>query len=314
MPEAEAPSWHPPGVLGDHRVAARPVLCKSAPPRYPRLVTIASRRRIYWGLFVAAALCLAVALFLSVPVFARAEGVASFKALGGGAYRELSLGRLKLDSVSTSSAGILLASLYSLLCLGFILATFRKTVSSEIFFFSFWVLSFGMESLRFLIVHFAAIGAPVGWSIAATRVILGSRIVGLLSFFAAGLHAAGFRNDKLGSAIGVIVVAGWALAYVMPIDTGSYLPVLMLRPGYAMLSMIVAAIAGLVIVANLIYASFSSGERSYRIAALGAAAALAGQRLLVAEWQPLAIASGAALLVFGSWLFISRLHAYYLWQ
>jgi hypothetical protein len=100
----------------------------------------------------------------------------------------------------------------------------------------------------------------------------------------------------------------------MPIDTGVYLPILMLKPGYMALTKIVAGIAALVIVANLVYASHSSGERSYRIAALGAAAALAGQFLLVSQWQPLSLALGAALLALGSWLFISRLHAYYLWQ
>jgi hypothetical protein len=39
-----------------------------------------------------------------------------------------------------------------------------------------------------------------------------------------------------------------------------------------------------------------------------------GNRLLTTQWNPFAMITGFALLVAGSWLFVSRLHSYYLWQ
>jgi hypothetical protein len=261
---------------------------------------------------LASCLCLAAAIALVLPLFAKGLGIRTLKALG--AYHEVTVGRIKLDSVNIVSAGILLSALYSTFCLGGILASFKKTVSFEIFFFSFWVLSLGLESLRFLIVQFAALGEPSAWSILVTRIVIGGRIMGLLSFFVAGLYAAGFRNDKLGSAIGLLAVAAWALAYVMPIDTGVYETVMLMRPGYAGLAMALSAAVGLVTVANFFYAAVATGEASYRTVAFGAAAALIGQQLVVSQWNPIMMAVGAALLVFGSWLFVSRLHAYYLWQ
>jgi hypothetical protein len=66
--------------------------------------------------------------------------------------------------------------------------------------------------------------------------------------------------------------------------------------------------------ANFLYAAQSTGEASYRLVALGEAIHFAGQRLLVTQWHPFAIILGFVLLVAGSWLFVSRLHSYYLWQ
>jgi hypothetical protein len=275
-------------------------------------VTIASRRRIYWGLFGAACLCLAAACALGLPLF---DGKADFKALkDSGAFQQVKVLGLGLDSARVSAAAIIAASLYATLCLAFILASFRKTVSSEIFFFAFWALSLGLEAGRLLVFSFAAAGMPMAWSVAAMRVVLGGRICGLLSFFAAGLHAAGFRNEKLGSAVAVIFVAGWALAYAMPVDTGVYEATLALRPGFRLLGFSLAAVAALATVANFLYASFRTGEKSYRMVSLGAGLALAGEALLLTLWHPAFLLAGLALLILGSWLVISRLHAYYLWQ
>ena len=75
-----------------------------------------------------------------------------------------------------------------------------------------------------------------------------------------------------------------------------------------------AAVLALATVLDFFYASFSSGEQSYRVVALGSGLALAGQGLVLAMWQPFALLAGLALLALGSWLLVSRLHAYYLWQ
>jgi len=275
-------------------------------------VTIASRRRIYWLLFLVAVASLAAALLLGISVLSPKADLSALVA--SGALHKGSFLGLAVDSARVTALGLVAVAAFSSLCLAYILATFRKTVSSEIFFFSFWVLSLGLEALRLLVLRLACGGYAVGTVIFATRLVLGFRLAGVLSFFAASLYAAGFRNEKLGSSLAVIFFAAVTLAWAMPIDTGVHELGFLLRPGYRTMAVALAAVLALATVLDFFYASFSSGEQSYRVVALGSGLALAGQGLVLAMWQPFALLAGLALLALGSWLLVSRLHAYYLWQ
>ncbi len=231
-----------------------------------------------------------------------------------GALALFRLGGFSLSSHYLAAAGIGLCALYSALVLGFILYSFRKTVSAEIYFFSFWVLSIGLEALRLLVFDFASGGGSVYWQIAATKALLFARYAGYLSLFASGLYAAGFRNEKLGTVAAVVLGISFGLATAMPINTGSFAPTLELRAGYVGINSILALAVAIVTVADYLYAAHSTGEGAYRIVAAGAAVLLVGHRLLTTQWNPFAMIVGFVLLVAGSWLFVSRLHAYYLWQ
>jgi hypothetical protein len=275
-------------------------------------VTIAARRRIYWGLFLGACACLAAFFFLCVQL-AKAEAAPSFLAKAGalGSFR---LGSLVLSSQYLAAGGIGLCALYAALVLGFILYSFRKTVSAEIYFFSFWVLSVGLEVLRLAVFDLAAGGGSAYWEIVATKALLFARYAGYLSLFVSGLYAAGFRNEKLGAVAAIVLAISFGLASAMPINTGSFAPTLELRAGYVELNSILVLAVALVTVADYLYAAHSTGERAYRLAALGAAIFLVGHRLLTTQWNPFLMIAGFLLLVAGSWLYVSRLHAYYLWQ
>jgi hypothetical protein len=275
-------------------------------------VTIASRRRIYWFLFLVAAASLAASVVLGVPVLAHKVDLSVL--VDAGAFHKGNFLGLAVDSARVTAVGLVAVAAFSTLCMAYILATFRKTVSSEIFFFSFWVLSLGLEVLRLLVLRLAGGSYSVGTVIFASRLVLGFRLAGLLSFFAASLYAAGFRNEKLGSALAVICFAAMTLAWAMPIDTGVHEMGFLLRPGYRTMAVAMAAVLALATVGDFFYASFAAGELSYRVVALGAGLALAGQALVLAMWQPFALLVGLGLLSLGSWLLVSRLHAYYLWQ
>jgi hypothetical protein len=275
-------------------------------------VTIAARRRTYWSLFIAACACL-VAFF---PLFLRlSRGPAAPAFLvKAGALMSLRLGNSTVSSHFLAAAGVGLCCVYAALCLGFILYSFRKTVSTEIYFFSFWVLSVGLEALRLGVFDLTAGGGSIYWQIALTKALLFARYSGFLSLFASGLYAAGFRNEKLGMVAAVILAISIGLASAMPINTGSYATTLELRAGYAPLNSGLALMISLVTVTDYLYAARSTGEGSYRLVALGAAVFLAGYQLLTTQWNPIAMVGGFMLLVAGSWLFVSRLHTYYLWQ
>lgn len=275
-------------------------------------MTIVTRRRVYWVLFVAAALNFGIALILAFPIYSGEAGPAFLRV--SGAVRDLKLFGAALESPGFAATGALVAALYAALVLGFVLASFRKTVSSEVFFFAFWALSVGAEGGRLLLYRLGAAGASSEWILLAARFVLAGRYMGYLAIFTSGLYAAGFRNEKLGSVAIIIVGLGIAIAASLPLNTWVYEPNLMIRPGYALLGSMMAVVAGAVTVGNFLYAAISTGEAAYRHVALGTALALLGQALLINSWKPWGLLCGMALLGFGSWLFVSRLHAYYLWQ
>lgn len=276
-------------------------------------MTIVARRRVYWSLFILASACL-VSFFFLYNVFAGIKDEAPDFLVASQAIFYFHLGSLVLPSFRLAAIGLGLCSLFSALALGFILYSFRKTVSSEVFFFAFWVLSVGLEVLRLVIFDLAATGASAYWQAFVAKALLFSRYGGCFSLFVSGLYAAGFRNEKLGSIAAMVLVLALALAVTMPINTGSYAPTLELRPGYEDLNTGFFFIIAIVTVINFLYATRATGEKSYRLIALASAIFMLGYWLLVSRWGPFSLILGFVLLVSGSWLFVSKLHSYYLWQ
>ena len=126
-------------------------------------MTIAARRRTYWALFLSACACLGV-FFLLYSQFSGVEKNPAFLAKSGalGTFR---LGRMAIPSQLLAACGTGLCALYATLALGYILYSFRKTGSTEIYFFAFWVLSVGLEVIRLGVFGIAQGGArPIGRS------------------------------------------------------------------------------------------------------------------------------------------------------
>jgi hypothetical protein len=275
-------------------------------------VTIVARRRTYWSLFLAACLCLAafVPLFLrmgenlDVPNFLQKAG-----ALG-----IFQLGTVSIFSYRLAAAAIGLCALYAALALAVVLFNFRKTASTEIFFYAFWVLSVGLEILRLVLYALVVDGGSLSLQILSAKALVFTRYAGYFSLFLSGLYAAGFHNEKIGTVAALCLAIAFALAASMPIDTGSFSSTLELRAGYVHLNLGLCIVASVVTIANFLYAAHATAEPAYRAAALGCAALLVGHHLLISVWNPYLIVVGFVLLVAGSALFVSRLHSYYLWQ
>jgi hypothetical protein len=240
----------------------------------------------------------------SAPAFlAKANALKSFK-----------LGHISLSSHQLAAVGVGLCALFAALGLGYILYSFRKTVSAEIYFYAFWVLSVGLEVLRLAIFGLVVADSSVYWQIVAAKGLLFARYSGYFALFMSGLYAAGFRDEKLGSVIAIALAIALALAITMPVNTGSFSATLELKPGYEPLNDGLFYVVAVVTVLNYLYAARATGEGSYTLVAIGAAIFLSGYRLLTSQWSPFALVLGFALLASGSWLYVSRLHAYYLWQ
>lgn len=275
-------------------------------------MTIATRRKIYWVLFSLALSAFAAGLAFSLPILA-GETDSSFLSPSGALFEGRILG-FRFASASGALSGALLSGFVATALLAGVLAVFRKTSSAEIFFFSFWALSLALECGRVAVFRLAA-GTATDASIEyASRVVLAGRYIGSLALFASGLFAVGLRSEQPGSFAVALVAIGGAFAVAVPLDTGVYLGTLVLRPGYPWIDVALAALAAVVTLANYLRAAAVTGERGYVQAGLGLLVAVIGRQVLESAWNPLLILPGAALVGFGSWILIRRLHAYYLWQ
>jgi hypothetical protein len=263
-------------------------------------------------LFGLSLLALVAAVFFALPVF-RARFDTSVLS-GARAVQEWSFMGQRLSSPRLAVAGGLLAALFSSIALAYVLVSFRKTASPEIFFFAFWVLSIGFEAGRILVLRLAVEGYSGTWVSFATRAVYASRFAGYMAFFLSGLHASGFRSERLGRSIASVAALGLAFASALPLDTGSFDPTLLVRPGYARVEGLLVLALAVVSVVDFFLGAGLKGEPRFRVAAIGAVLMLAGQYLLVGQWRPELVIIALALLATGTRLFVSRLHAYYLWQ
>jgi hypothetical protein len=270
-------------------------------------VTTSFRRRTYWVLFVLSLFILLVAAILVLPVFA-----------GGfrlpGSTLPWSLGGLGLDSARLAAAEALLCAVFGSTILLSVLVSFRKTVSTEIFYFAFWALSCSFEAGRILVLRVAEAGWADSWMVLVTRAVVGARFAGYAAMLLSGLHAAGLRLERPGRIVAGLLALGLAIAATLPVDSGVYGGTLLLRLGYSSIEAAFALALAVLTLANFLVGASTTGDRGFRLVALGALALLGGQYLLVHEWRPELVLPGLALLAVGARLFISRLHAYYLWQ
>ncbi len=275
-------------------------------------MTISARRKTYWSLFLVSSVLFAAYCLLSLGIIKKP--VMPDFLLRSDAYGLFRIGAGAIPSYTLAAIGAGLPALVSVLTLSFILASFRKTVSAEIFFFSFWIASLSFEILRLAVYVMAARGYPDSLQLALTKVLFGARYAGSLSVFMSGVYAAGLRNEKHGANILIILAASIGLAVIMPLNTGTYLHTLELKPGYRSLNEWFFYLLGLMSVLNYLGAVHVRGEKTFGLIALACAASIAGARLLSASWNPWLLGAGFILACAGSWLFVSRLHEYYLWQ
>ncbi len=201
------------------------------------------------------------------------------------------------------------------ICVLFLLSfRYSRTVSMELFFFAFWALALAAEPLRLESLRGAVFGASFPERNIITRAIVSARFLGVFSLFAGSLYAVGFDSEKQETSISVVLLCSLALGTGLPVNTGSFGPDLLQRIGYGALQDFLSGACFLGACADYLLAVRVTGEKGYRAAALGCALTFLGGFLLRRSASMASVLAGAALLAFGTWFFIRKIHAYYLWQ
>jgi len=280
--------------------------------RYPFTVTLQTRRRTYWVLFSLSTAMLLLGLVFAILIAAR-KNLPIFL-IEQGIYKVHTILGIRLSSHILSIADSLLLASFAVVVGAFILSTFRKTVSAEIFFFSFWLATLSFESLRPVHLLLGARGASDTALAVIDKLYMGNRFIGHISIFISGLYAAGMRNDRQFSIMAACVGIGIALASILPVNTGIWTQNAMFKVGYASLIEGFSQAIMLITIANYLIAVRVRGDRAYYFIALGMAAMAAGTHFVSRDGSPLMSLASISLMSVGSVLYIYKLHSFYLWQ
>lgn len=256
-------------------------------------------------------------MFIVAVVFAALLGTrrdVSIFLIEHGIYKVHIVFGLRFSSLFLSIADALFSSLFAVCVSAFILLTFKKTVSAEIFFFSFWLGTLSFESLRLVNLFLAVSGGADSVLAIMDKAYMGLRFLGYMAIFISGLYAAGMRNDRHFSIMAACLAISIALVSILPINTGIWGMNLMFKVGYGRLIEGFSIAILLMTIMNYFIAIRVRGDTAYYYIALGMAAIAAGSYFTSLDISPLLSFASILTMSFGSILYISKLHSFYLWQ
>jgi hypothetical protein len=208
---------------------------------------------------------------------------------------------------------IFLSCVYALVAAILIYFFFEKTQCPELLFFTFFVISFCFEALRFLVPLYDALEISRIYLIFAGRIVLFGRFFGILSMFASSVYAAGFQAQKQSHFILITIVISMIIAAGMPIDALSWDSSLNMISGYSRMMLLAETGIFFFAIVSFFAAVYSRGSKEFIRIGIGSLMLFLGRNILLScdTWIVLPLA--VALLGYGTWFICSKLHQIYLW-
>jgi hypothetical protein len=278
-------------------------------------MTLSVRNNCFKAGIVLASLSLAAvaaAVFVTIPASAYPEAAAEAARRSAGMFQGL-LERLLPPAPYVPFVSMLGAVLYSLISITFIYYLFEKTQSQEILFFSLFVISMAVESVRIIIPLKVVYDFPALYCVMAARLLVFSRYFGLFSLFASGVCAAGLETQKQRNAVIVILLTSLAIAMGIPVDGLSWDSSLIMLTGYTAMFTIVEGGLLFFTVISFFIAAYNRSSGDYIFIGIGTLLAFTGRNILLYADAWVSPLPALIVLGAGTWLFCTRLHQIYLW-
>ncbi|ULQ60661.1 hypothetical protein K7I13_05145 [Brucepastera parasyntrophica] len=219
-----------------------------------------------------------------------------------------------LQSPYAAIIAIGILPLYSVLLLSYIHFTFEKTQTVEITFFAAAVFAVSLETFRLFIPLFHLWINSTFLSVTVSRIVLFSRFFVLLTLLASVIFNTEQAVQMVGSLIFLLAFVSVSLAYAFPMNTEIIGSNFLVAQGYNSIVNYFFAITGILTVLSYIVLGKQRGIAEYTGAAAGILLMLLGYVQLIFCDTWLFLVTGAIMLFFGSWLYLKRIHHYYLWQ
>lgn len=275
-------------------------------------MTIATRNRFIRAATIIA-LILAIASIVSIILILAHEGL---PATEPGRRPFASLAGFFLtpwDPVATI-IGIGIFPILSLAGLLYVLFAFEKTQTIEITFFAAAIFVLSFESLRIFIPLYHLWVHANFFSAAISRIIVFCRIFILLALLMSAIFTTGETIQQVGPSIFLLAFFSMSLANVIPLNSGGMTSTFLIPAGFRGSLVSLLSLLGVLTLVSYMVLGKTRGVTEYEDAAWGLFLLLAGYGLLALCDTWLFLAAGTALGSAGAWIYLDRIHRYYLWQ
>jgi hypothetical protein len=220
---------------------------------------------------------------------------------------------MKWSPLATSLA-IIAFPLFSAIGLAYILFAFEKTQTVEITFFATCIFSVSLEAFRIFVPLYGLWIHAGFYAVAIARITYFSRFFTLLLLFASTIFATGQSVQQHAASIFLIAFCSFGISNAIPVDTGVMSSTFLMKSGYDGMIDLFFLTIGLMSFVSCLIVGLTRSAREYTQSAFGILLFLAGYAILVRTDTWLVLASGAVVMFGGAWLYLDRMHRYYLWQ
>lgn len=191
---------------------------------------------------------------------------------------------------------------------------FRKTISSEMFFFAVFVNILCLESLRILHVFFMVTNQSHYWGLLITRVIYFSRTYGLFMLLASSIYAHDIKTHNFSTILGAAFIAAFSIAYLMPFDSTNIFSSFLYKLGDERGLAILIIMLEILIAVNFFRATVEKGISDYLFLGISITLVILGIEFFFFYHSLSMFILGMILLITGSAIFIRKHYTIYFFQ
>ena len=225
-----------------------------------------------------------------------------------------SAGRLtEQDNVRPVLLVLLIQSAYAAGAILVLFLFFRKTHSSEVFFFLFGLLGVSIQTTRFFVAPASLVTLSAYSLIPFTRLVYFGRLCTTLSFFTSGLFSTGFTSQRREFYLSLILLISFIIAATLPVDFTVPEGPLLFETGEKTGFTLAYYAINLFTVLNFVLAAYKHSEPIYWYVAGAILLVIAGIELTFFLPYGMTAAAGITLAIAGTVLFANRTHEIYLW-
>lgn len=271
-------------------------------------MTIKLRERLFWGFFVVATVEI---IGTAALVWSTGPGVVGW-IISDVAGASPALSSPAMEFMTLGAAG--LCGLYAMSVCGLVALRSGKTVSVEIFFFSFWAFCQSFELVKFVSVVLLAKGAGSGSLELITRIALFGRYGATMAVFAGSLFSAGLKSERGTPLFVAILLISLFFATMHPLNSiGPGIDFLADRGSMPLATAFQGAL-GILSMINYGLAWYVGKDRAYLVSAVGMILCVGAIAVLQTVLQIVVLAAVVPVLIAGTVIYIRSMHAYYLWR
>lgn len=206
-----------------------------------------------------------------------------------------------------------LLAVYVPVVLFFIFRYFENTQSSEIIFFSAFLLGILCEAARFYTICFGVWQTFTNLLIFLGNIVLFGRILAPLSFACASIFSETEQRQDIERNYLIMVVSAFLFALIIPLNTGRISSAGLVTEGFMTLLNAARFILIILAVFSFYVRSVKHANKDFIPIGLWIFALYAGYVLLICADNYVFIAFGAGLLYAGTYFYLKDLHKMYMW-